>query len=173
MQSRQAVQRKWSLRPLHYKMTNSAGTWLHWYSAGDMEVHAAVSLHFKCRQKTPNPRNSYMGTMIPAVAGCVCATGFCHFILYIVIWETKSITWKTVAPAGGMEMGAINNSDTAVAPDALSVNNWGFHSDKWHHPPQHRYVCIPSVMLQQHLWLEELEAEAKVCICNSLFVNSY
>ena len=111
--------------------------------------------------------------MVSAAAGCVGVTGFCLFIPYTAVWKTKSITWKTVAPAGGIEMGAINNSDAAVAPDALSVSDWGFRSDNCHNPPQRRYVCIPSAMLQQHVWWE---AEAKVCICNSLssvFVSPY
>lgn len=110
-------------------MTNSAGTQLHRYSAGDKEVSRAISLHFKCGQKAPNPRNRYTDAMISAAAGCVGATGFCLFTPYAAIWKTKSITWKTAAPAGGMEMGAINNGDAAVAPDALSVRGWGFHSD--------------------------------------------
>lgn len=105
--------------------------------------------------------------MISAAAGCVDAAGFCLFTPYTVVWKTKSITWKTVAPAGGMEMGALNNADAAVAPDALSVSDWGSHSDNYRHPPQRQYVCIPSAMLQQHLWWEEWEAEAKVCLCNS------
>lgn len=61
------------------------------------------------------------------------------------------ITWKSVAPAPKTEMGAINNGDTAVAPDALSGSDWGFHADNCRHPPQCRYICILSATLQQHL----------------------
>lgn len=175
-QSTGTVQRKWSLGILCYKMTNSAGTQLHRYSAGDKEVSRAISLHFKSGQKAPNPRNCYTGVVISAAAGCLGATGFCFFTPYTAIWMTKSITWKTVASAAEAEMGAINNGDSAVAPDALSVSDWGFCSDNCRHPPQHQYVCIPSATLQQRLWLEEWEAEAKVCLCTSLslpFVNLY
>lgn len=116
----------------------------HQYLAGDKEVAWAISLHFKCGQKEPNPGNCYTGAMSSAAAGCVGATGFCLFTPYTAIWKTKSITWKTVAPAGGMEMGAVNNCDASVAPDALSVSDWGSHSDNCHHPPQRRYICIPN-----------------------------
>lgn len=68
------------------------------------------------------------------------------------------------------------NGDAAVAPYAHSVRGWGFRSDNCHQPPQRQYVCIPSAGLQQHLRWEEQEAEAKVCICNSLsllFIKSH
>lgn len=109
---------------------------------------------------------------ISAAAGCVSATGFCLFPPCAAICKTESVTWKTVGPAGETESGAVNHGGCAVAPGALCVGSWGFHSDNCHHPPQyHQYLCIPSTTLQQHCGAasepEEGQAGGKDCICNS------
>lgn len=93
----------------------TGGTQLHWYSAGDGEVSWAISLRFKRGQKALYPRNCYTSAvMVSAPTESTGATSFLLFTPQTVIWKARNITWKTVALAGVMEMGAINNSDTVV-----------------------------------------------------------